>query len=40
MLEARGQGRGIEAASSLEAILGIAVLALVVFTLGNRMSRS
>ena len=33
-------GRGIEIASSLEAILGIAVLALVVFTVGNRMSRS
>lgn len=33
------QGRGIEIASSLEAILGISVLALVVFTVGNRMSR-
>jgi hypothetical protein len=33
------QGRGMEVASSLEAILGISVLALVVFTLGNRMSR-
>jgi len=33
------QGRGMEIASSLEAILGISVLALVVFTLGNRMSR-
>ncbi len=33
-------GRGIEIASSLEAILGISVLALVVFTVGNRMSRS
>lgn len=34
------EGRGIEIASSLEAILGISVLALIVFTLGNRMSRS
>jgi uncharacterized protein YjbI with pentapeptide repeats len=33
------QGRGTEIASSIEAILGISVLALVVFTLGNRMSR-
>jgi hypothetical protein len=33
------QGPGAEVASSLEAILGISVLALVVFTLGNRMSR-
>jgi len=33
------EGRGVEIASSLEAILGIGVLALVVFTLGNRMSR-
>jgi hypothetical protein len=29
----------MEIASSVEAILGISVLALVVFTLGNRMSR-
>ncbi len=34
------QGRGVDIASSVEALLGIAVLALVVFTLGNRMSRS
>jgi len=33
-------GRGVDIASSFEALLGIAVLALVVFTLGNRMSRS
>jgi len=33
------EGRGVEIFSSLEAILGIGVLALVVFTLGNRMSR-
>jgi uncharacterized protein YjbI with pentapeptide repeats len=33
------QGRGTEISSSMEAILGISVLALVVFTLGNRMSR-
>lgn len=33
-------GRGMETASSIEALLGIVVLALVVFTLGNRMSRS
>ena len=33
------EGRGVEIASSIEALLGIAVLALVVFTLGNRMSR-
>jgi uncharacterized protein YjbI with pentapeptide repeats len=33
------QGRGMEVASSVEAILGISVLALVVFTLGNKMSR-
>lgn len=33
------EGRGVEIASSLEAILGIGVLALVVFTVGNRMSR-
>jgi len=33
------QGRGMEIASSIEAILGISVLALVVFTLGNKMSR-
>jgi hypothetical protein len=33
-------GRGVDVASSVEALLGIAVLALVVFTLGNRMSRS
>jgi hypothetical protein len=33
------QGPGAEVASSLEALLGIAVLALVVFTLGNKMSR-
>jgi len=33
-------GRGMNLASSAEALLGIAVLALVVFTLGNRMSRS
>jgi hypothetical protein len=38
--ELNPQGRGIEIASSLEAILGISVLALVVFTVGNRMSRS
>jgi uncharacterized protein YjbI with pentapeptide repeats len=30
-------GRGMESASSVEALLGIAVLALFVFTLGNRM---
>ena len=33
-------GRGVDIASSFEALLGISVLALVVFTLGNRMSRS
>ena len=33
------KGTGVEIASSVEALLGIAVLALVVFTLGNRMSR-
>lgn len=33
------EGRGVEIFSSLEAILGIGVLALVVFTVGNRMSR-
>ena len=33
------EGRGVEVFSSLEAILGIGVLALVVFTVGNRMSR-
>jgi uncharacterized protein YjbI with pentapeptide repeats len=33
------EGRGAEIASSIEAILGISVLALVIFTLGNRMSR-
>ena len=33
------EGRGVEIASSIEALLGIAILALVVFTLGNRMSR-
>ena len=33
------EGRAVEAASSIEALLGIGVLALVVFTLGNRMSR-
>jgi uncharacterized protein YjbI with pentapeptide repeats len=32
-------GRGADVASSVEALLGIAVLALVVFTLGNKMSR-
>lgn len=30
---------GLPGASSGEALLGIAVLALVVFTIGNRMSR-
>jgi len=34
------EGRGVDIASSVEALLGIAILALVVFTLGNRMSRS
>ena len=34
------EGRGVDIASSVEALLGISVLALVVFTLGNRMSRS
>lgn len=33
------EGRGFEIFSSIEALLGIAILALVVFTLGNRMSR-
>lgn len=33
-------GRGVDIASSVEALLGISVLALVVFTLGNRMGRS
>jgi len=32
-------GRAADLASSVEALLGIAVLALVVFTLGNKMSR-
>jgi len=32
-------GRGADVASSVEALLGIAVLALVIFTLGNKMSR-
>jgi uncharacterized protein YjbI with pentapeptide repeats len=32
-------GRGADMASSVEALLGIAVLALVIFTLGNKMSR-
>jgi hypothetical protein len=32
-------GRGADLASSVEALLGIAVLALVIFTLGNKMSR-
>lgn len=34
------EGRGVEAASSLEALLGIGILALFVFTLGNRMRGS
>ena len=34
------EGRGVELASSVEALLGISVLALVIYTLGNRMSRS
>jgi len=34
------EGRGVELASSIEALLGISVLALVIYTLGNRMSRS
>jgi uncharacterized protein YjbI with pentapeptide repeats len=38
--EVQPQGTGIETASSLEALLGIGMLALFVFTLGNRMSRS
>ena len=32
-------GRGADVASSVEALLGIAILALVIFTLGNKMSR-
>ena len=32
-------GRGADVASSVEALLGISVLALVIFTLGNKMSR-
>jgi hypothetical protein len=38
--EVQPQGTGIETASSLEALLGIGMLALFVYTLGNRMSRS
>ena len=33
------RGTGIEVASAVEALLGIGILALFVFTLGNRMSR-
>jgi hypothetical protein len=33
------EGRLWEFASSVEALLGIAVLALVIFTVGNKMSR-
>ena len=38
--EVQPQGKGIEMGSSLEALLGIGILALFVYTLGNRMSRS
>lgn len=38
--EMEPQGRAVETAASFQAILGIAVLALVVFTLGNRMRGS
>jgi uncharacterized protein YjbI with pentapeptide repeats len=38
--EVQPQGTGMEMASSLEALLGIGILALFVYTLGNRMSRS
>ncbi len=37
--ELNPEGAGIEAATSVEALLSIGVLALFVFTLGNRMSR-
>ena len=37
--ELNPQGPGVEAASSIEALLGIGILALFIFTLGNRMSR-
>jgi uncharacterized protein YjbI with pentapeptide repeats len=39
LADAGPTGRGADVASSVEALLGIAVLALVVFTLGNKMSR-
>ena len=40
LVDLQPEGRGVDIASSVEALLGIGVLALVVFTLGNRMSRS
>lgn len=40
LVDLQPNGRGMNIASSFEALLGIAVLALVVFTLGNRMRRS
>lgn len=40
LVDLQPHGRGVDIASSFEALLGIAVLALFIFTLGNRMSRS